>query len=158
MPEEIVGTVGKAIANPRRHGPKAWEATISAWLVNASWAPPFWSWWQVCVIHLRDIPGVRPAHKAYPEAEYALMIMALDPEKGTPDPEGQLHFLHPADVVEQFHGLDDAGAKRLCEMAASAIINGHISPDQDYRSSWKVMIRNAVEHIALGGHPTGGIQ
>src|SRR6266576_2963254 len=55
---------------------------IDTWLVNGAFHP-FWSWWHIGVISLKDFPGMPPAHKKYPEAEYEFSIFALNPD---PDP------------------------------------------------------------------------
>jgi hypothetical protein len=142
-------------------GEPAWAATLNAWIVNVPGAHPFWSWWQVSVVHLRDLHGVPPAHRRYPEAEYEFMIVAFDPDT-PPDPDDRggdgAKFLTPIDVVEQFHGIADAQAAQLCDGAVAAILRGRASPDQDYRSWWHACIRSSVEHAALGGHPKGGPQ
>lgn len=130
------------------------EACLGTWLVYAPWAHPFWHTWAMSVVHLRDIPGVPPAHKKYPEAEYELLIAALDPNKGPdPDhPENGFAFLHPIDVVEQFHGISDRDATRLLESAVRAIVAGTISPDSDYRSVWRDSVKGTVEHYRSGVH------
>ena len=133
------------------------QACLTAWLINVPRAHPFWQWWTVNMIHLRDIPGVRPAHKQYASAEYEFMIAAINPEQcPNPDPdkvdEGY-PFLHPLDVTEQFDGVSDAEAVRICEGAVRTILAGEISPDQDYRSWWHELIQNTVRHFKDGLHP-----
>jgi hypothetical protein len=151
---------GWRVARPAG-GEASWAATLASWIVNVVGAHPWWTWWQVSVVHLRDLPGVRPAHKRYPEAEYEFMIIAFDPET-PPDPDNRggdgARFLTPIDVVEQFHGVDDQQAAELCDRAVATILAGRMSPDQDFRSAWRVLIRNSVEHAALSGHPVGGKQ
>jgi hypothetical protein len=131
------------------------HASISQWLVNRPGAHPYWQWWTVSVVHLRDLPGLKPAKKHYPEAEYEFMIFSIDPEQ-RPDPEpddprGYPHLV-PLDVVVQFHGVTDRDAERICQSAISAIMNGLLSPDQDYRQAWKESIRATVSHFAAGKH------
>jgi hypothetical protein len=126
------------------------------WLVNAPGAHPLWQWWVVALIHLRPIEGVRPAHKRYPEAEHEFIIFSIDPEScPEPDPEkaaeGYPHLV-PIDVVEQFHGVGDHDAKRICESAVRAIVGGVLSPDQDYRGAWKKCIEGTVAHYRAGKH------
>lgn len=134
------------------------QANIAAYLVTgkkhattpADWAGPFhifWNWWMVGVIHLREIEGVKPPHKQYPEAEYELMIVSLNPEAGEPDVDGApgtLSFLSPVDVVEQFHGITDEQAAQVCEAAVKSICMGTMSPDQDFRSAWHRVIQQTV--------------
>jgi hypothetical protein len=142
----------------------AHEASIAAWLVNGPFHP-LWSWWMVAVISLRDIPGVPPAHRQYPEAEYEFLVMSIDPDVGVPDLEaiergddwavvkdGERHkFLSPADAVVHFHGVDDVGALAVGEECISAIVRGAASPDSDWRSWWQAAIPSTVEHVRTGG-------
>ncbi len=131
---------------------------ISSWLINMPGAHAFWSYWTLSIISLRDVPGVKPAVKRYPEAEYEFMIMAINPEKcPLPDPDLMLTdgypWLTPIDVVEQFHGISEMDCRRLAEGAIKAILSGQVSPDQDYRPMWKALIAGTVQHFADGHHP-----
>lgn len=130
-------------------------ATTATWVVNVPGAHPFWSYWLVTVVSLRDIPGLGPAHKAYPEAEYEFSINSIDPERcPVPNPDETLGFplLSPPDVIEQFHGISDEDTTRLVEGAIKAILSGLVSPDQDFRAVWKKLIAGTVEHFASGAH------
>lgn len=153
----MTGRVGRAWKVSIPPGsPSDWSATVASYLVNVVGAHPFWTWWAVSVVSLRQIEGVAPAHKSYPEAEYEFLIVTINPEH-PPDPDAVgdgYRFLMPPDVVEQFHGLNDEEVAKLCMMSASIIVQGKASPDQDWRSWWKAAIPNTVKHIALGGHPT----
>lgn len=145
---------------------KAWvvqadpsKGSITSFQLERPHAHPWWSWYVVSVVHLRDIEGSRPATKLYPEAEYEFQIIALHPDDPVPDPgeitsgKNNYSFLTPLNVVHQFHGLNDAQAKELCEKAVEAIVKIGISPDSDYRRHWFELINNTVQHMALGGHP-----
>lgn len=129
------------------------EATLKGYVVNGPWHP-FWSWWMVAVIHLREIPGTRPPHKHYPEAEYEFMIVSIDPET-VPDPDQpfpqDIRYLSPPDVVKQFHGVTDEQAAEICESAAHNIAMG-ASPDSDNRRWWEGSIERTVEHYRQGIH------
>lgn len=139
-----------------------WAATVSSWVINAPSAHPMWSWWQLSVVHLRDIEGVPKAHKQYPEAQFEFLIMAFNPEKGVPDidlmdagkewgkPAGT--FLSPVDVVHQFHGVTDDQAAEIARVSAWAVTTGLLSPDQDYRSRWEFHLKETVGHWASGKH------
>ncbi len=136
---------------------------LVTWLINGPYHP-FWSWWMLAVVHLRDIPGILPPEKSYPEAEYELMILSLDPgtanirkqpdidliEAGNLD-EGMPGFLTPPDVVFQFHKVTEEQAIKIAEYAVQAIVNGR-SCDSDFREWWKVSLSKTVEHIVLGVH------
>lgn len=122
--------------------------------MNVPGAHAFWSWWTVTLVHLREVPGVPPPHLKYPEAEYEFTIFSINPEAcPEPDPDAVGHpILTPPDVVEQFHGVSDEDAERICLGAVQAIVNGHISPDQDYRGVWKMLMAGTVEHFRQGAH------
>ena len=129
--------------------------SLGGWLVYVPGAHPWWHTWALVLVHLRDIPGVKPAKKSYPEAEYEFLSIALQPDS-TPDPdhpENGFKYLTPFDVVEQFHGVTDGQASRILEGAVRAILGGHVSPDTDYRSVWRALIASTVKHFQEGKHP-----
>ena len=149
-------------------GGRAWElpivplkpdhqACLGRVLVHAPHSHPWWPWKEIYLIHLRDIPDVKPAVKSYPGAEYELGIFSIDLES-CPAPDPDLHvkgypFLHPPDVIEQFDVKNnDRDAKRIFEASIRAIVEGSISPDQDWRSVWKRMLTSTAEHFKSGAH------
>lgn len=149
---DLEGPAGRAWRSPLEgHGV---HATLSAWLVNVPGAHPFWSWWTVGVVHLRELEGFPPPHKRYPEAAYEFMIFAINPEQcPEPDPDDVGHpLLTPPDVIEQFHGVLDADVVHICDLAVKAVVDGRISPDQDYRAHWHQVLTNTVEHFRQGLH------
>jgi hypothetical protein len=134
------------------------QACLGSWLVNVPGAHPFWEYWLVTIVHLRDIPGQsKPATKKYPEAEFEFGIHSIDPAiVPEPDPDNALEgypLLNPPDVIEQFHGISDRDALRVAEGGISAMIHGRISPDQDFRPMWNRLITGTVEHFRSGAHP-----
>lgn len=144
-------------------GRKDWEACLESWILNGPGFHPAWAWWQISVVHLRDIPDVPPAVKHYPKAEYEFSITALNPEKGMPDIDlleagkdwgepNTSKFLLPQDVAKQFHGVGDEQAAKICTAAIRAIVSGFLSPDQDHRSAWNHSIEETVRHMADGRH------
>lgn len=148
---------------PNNPAEKAWTACLESWILNGPGYHPAWAWWQVSVVHLRDIPGVRPSAKHYAEAEYEFMIIAFNPQRGNPDLEaiddgrewGDMRkpkFLFPHDVCKQFHGVNDEQAAQICAAAVSAIVNGYLSPDRDFREAWNHAIDDTVKHMADGKH------
>lgn len=149
------GPYGRAWLLQDTSGKPDYQANCGSWLVNCPSAHPFWHWWLVGLVSLRDIPGVKPAHKKYPEAEYEFMIYSIDPERcPNPEPDDPSGYPHltPFDVLEQFHGVTDHDASRICMSAVHAIVNGVMSPDQDYRSAWKATLAATVQHFREGAH------
>lgn len=133
------------------------NACLGSWVVNVPGAHPFWEHWLVAVVHLRDMPGQsKPAYKKYPEAEFEFGIHSISPETcPQPDPDKALEgypLLSPADVVEHFHGVSDKDALRIGEGAILAMVNGRMSPDQDFRSMWSRLITGTVAHFRSGAH------
>lgn len=149
------GPYGRAWLLQDKSGKPDYQASCGAWLVNCPSAHPFWHWWLVGTTGLRDLPGVKPAVKQYPEAEYEFIIFSIDPQAcpnpEPDDPKGYPH-LTPIDVVEHFHGVSDHDAARICMSAVHAIVNGVLSPDQDYRSAWKASLEATVQHFRSGQH------
>lgn len=135
------------------------DASLSQWLLHVPWSHPIWPWHILSIIHLRDLPGAEPAHKKYPDAEYELLIGAINPKKcPNPDPDSREGYpiLSPLGVSEQFHGLKDAEIPAFGEALVKAIIAGAISPDEDYWSMWHRLICNTIEHrqnVAAGLPP-----
>lgn len=125
-------------------------ATLAMWLVEAPWAHLAWDKWLVSIIHLRDIPNVKEAKKKYPEAEYELMVAALDPQHPIDLDNPRWIFLQPVDLVEQFHGVDDAVAVHIIELLVDRVVAGVLSPDSDYRRAWQELLRSTVEHYTEG--------
>lgn len=133
------------------------DSSISTWIVNGPYHP-FWSWWHVGVISLKDVPGAPPANKQYPEAEYEFAIYSL---QGTPNVQalrdgdlanrGFESFLTPADVTFHFDGVTDEQAREICDAAVRAIIAGQ-SCDSDFRQWWLNSLAETVEHYKAGIH------
>lgn len=152
---DLTGPYGRGWQLKHRDDKPDYQASLGTWLVNCPTAHPFWHWWVVGMVSLRDIPGVKPAHKRYPEAEYEFMIYSINPEEcpnpEPDDPKGYPHLI-PLDVVEQFHGVTDRDASRILTSAMQAIVNGYLSPDQDYRQAWKSSLATTIEHFRSGQH------
>ena len=152
-----------------KHGPggSAWrcgikpttkdhEAGLGSWIIHQPGVHAFWSYWIVALVHLRPIESVRPAHKAYPEAEYEMLCLSLNPEHDPPDPDGgeELHFLTPPDWVHQFHGVTDTQAVEMFERLVEECVAGRLAADSDFGERWKASIWATVEHLTTG-HPQG---
>jgi hypothetical protein len=115
-----------------------------------------WDTWLIQACHLRDVEGMPPAKLHYPEAEYEITILALDPRQGPFDPDQlptQLPFLEPVDLVKQFHGCSDEQVRRMLGLMVREICAGRMSPDSDYRRAWERTIDSTVEHYKAGLHP-----
>lgn len=60
-------------------------------------------------------------------------------------------FLHPADLVFQFHGVTDDQARQICELAVEHIVAGQ-SCDSDFRAYWERTLTSTVAHYVDGTH------
>jgi hypothetical protein len=149
--------MSKALREPDiagSHG-KAWKVkveslqdktTLNAYLISVYGAHPFWNWWLISAIHLRDVEGMPAAVKEYPTATHEFIILTLDPKCCPPDSDDpQYKYLLPADVLIQFDGLTDTDVAKFCTDAVTAIVDGQMSPDQDYRSAWRQLIEYTVQ-------------
>lgn len=131
-------------------------ASLQAWLIYAPASHPHWQWYFIGLVYLRDIPGVAPAHLAYPDATHELLCAALDPDEPIPDPDKwrstPLRMLHPIDQVHQFDVPTDEHAMRLGDLVVIAVCKGVLIPDQDHRAAWQVAVSATAEHIRQGAH------
>ena len=133
------------------------DGTVACYIVRVPGAHAFWDHWNMSVVHLRPIPGVKAATRHRPDVTHELIIGSLDPEEPLPaalvaDGTFRLHILRPLDVVEQFTVRDDAIADRLLELAVRAVVDGFASPDQDWRIWWGQAIHSTAAHFADGTH------
>lgn len=157
---DLIGIAGRAWHTRRPEegsGEPSWQGHVNGYVIEVPGAHPWWRFWTVYVVHLWDIPGAPPAKKHFPEAAYEFAIFAHDPDYPVAVDPGvgtELHPLTPFDVCYQFAGCTDEQASRICDGAVRMILDGRMSPDQDYRSIWKTVIKNTVEHMTAGGHPT----
>lgn len=158
--------VEHCMRHPDQEGPagRAWllraadtpenSASLGTWLVNIPGAHAWWEWWVVGVVHLREEDHLPAPRFAYEGAEYEFTILTIDPEEcPSPDPDlvdDGYSFLHPADVAEQFHGVSDGDAARITAKAISALVEGRISPDEDFRPAWKTLLEETVRAFKAG--------
>lgn len=144
---------------PQDDGDPRLAVSLATYLMFAPNAHPHWNWHIMLGVSLRPVEGVPAAVKHYPEAEYELMVFALDPDQEVPDPHtwplgrGRGLLMDPPDAVVQFHGVTDEQAVEVYSLAAKAVADGILIPDTDHRQKWIGAIRATVEHYRDGGHP-----
>lgn len=133
-----------------------WPAAIGMWFLHAPGAHPLWSWHVVTAVHLRDVEGQPPAHRATPASTHELMILAVDPAHGDPDVDdpGQLgpHLLKPPNMAVQVEDATDEMIDEMLRLLARAFVNGISSPDDDYREDNAAMVLATLEHMRQGRH------
>lgn len=129
-------------------------AFIGGWLIEAPGVHPWWTLWRVDLIHLRDIPGVRPAYKRTPDMTHEVLSGALDPfQPADPDRPDTMKMMHPVDFAVQFKAPSDQVAGRVVASAMRACANGFIHPDTDFRMQWQTSLQSTADCIASGKHP-----
>ena len=138
--------------------PRIATTILPLYLIYAPAAHPLWAWHLILCVSLADTPGVPPANRRYPEAEYELLVLALDPTEPVPDPQHwpfprRVKALHPPDALVQFHGTGNDGASELVTLAARAVAEGTLVPDSDHAEAWRRSIKLTAEHIRHCGHP-----
>ena len=165
----IVGPRGRAwrgedFPKPAEPWRPDWDANCGMWLINVPGCHPFWSWWIVSAVHLRPIEGVKPARLQRPTSTHELMILALNPECGEPDPndyhawvdrqraEKRAHFMTPADLSHQVDAATDEMVTEVCRLLVKAFCDGGSGPDQDYRGLNAQLIDGTLAHMRDGKH------
>lgn len=174
-PPDLVGRVGKAWKvrlDPARLDDKARQlldagVALDSWIVQGPYHLG-WDHWLLYAVDLKDVPGLPPAHRQYPEAQFSIEVWSLRPPEGKAtgmyrdldDVEagrGGFAFLTPCDGVYQFHGVTQDEANDILGKVARLIADGGASPDSDWRSWWRVCIENTVRHYRGEAHlPEGG--
>lgn len=112
---------------------------VAIFIIEASWAHPFWHSYVIFLIHLRGIIDGQPAAIHLPGATHEFMLFALNPDKPR-EPiisEGEpVAYLTPANFGAQFIAENDAAALNRMEQTVQLICDGNLSPDTDFRGAW----------------------
>lgn len=151
LDEPPTGPHGTAVRIPVQDHP----TTVSAWIVNAPYAHPFWKQYSVTVVRLADVEGYPPANKQFADVTHELMIVALNPDVDH-DPdliaagEQTLNHLEPVNVAEQFVA-DDEAAETVCWFVVRAILQGQLPPEpvlgyEEFRAAWSQAIHSTLDH------------
>ena len=124
----ILGAAGEAHHVEARPTSTAQTATLDMWLLHLPYAAP--SVYLLAVVHLRPIPGEKPAVLRIENAEHEIAVYALDPSFD-PHPEDQNTWVttSPAMVVVQVAGLNDDQAVTLATSVAGALAGGVLPVD-----------------------------
>lgn len=130
------------------------DETVCSWLIYAPNAHPLWTFHNLYVVRLREVPGLPPPALRFPAATHELGVLALNPEHQPYTTEKVLElskahglpYLTPHDVCEQFQMSDDE-AKLLAAYAARACAHYVLTPDEDFRAQWRVSLTKTLAHI-----------
>lgn len=131
-------------------------ATLAMFVMYIPEAVAAWSWYGCSVIHLRDIPGTKPPRIDFEGATHEILILALDPREGTPDPfqPGGFKYLLPINVEAQCKLDTDEQALRLLEMISQNCIDGQMPVEPDgiigANKFWVEAIRATADHLRQG--------
>lgn len=152
-----------------------WRAGLQAWVVEADPGvlSPVITHWYGGVVTLRDVPGVPLSHRQFPDAEYEIMSMSIDPSievdwvdlydaraAGEQREIHPGHLLSPADIVFQWKGTTDEQARDLAGAFLRAVLSGN-SPDRPvhpfaafaFDHNWKRVLEETVKHYVSGHWP-----
>ena len=111
------------------------ETTIGAWIIHAPGHHPFWEYYAIACIHLRDVPGMKPAEILLQGATHEIFIWALSPDHKVALND-DLHLLRPVNFTAQFIEESDSSAYKKVEGSIKEIMEGKLSPDTDYNRLW----------------------
>ena len=155
---DLVGAHGRAWkydmeACARRYpsGPTA-ELTVASWIVEARYAHPMWHSYLVAAVALRDMPGVPKAVVHLQGATHEVMVYALNPEQPRAI-NAAPQYLTPANFHGQWRAESDAAAVRFIEETVHLVIDGHLSPDTDFRRDW--IARFSASNMKGPDYPPG---
>jgi len=155
--EGLHGRAWRIAIRPEDRQRPAQAASLAGWHLHCPQAHPFWSWYMVTLIHLREIPGTPPPTLHAPGNSHECIVMSLNPDHPLVEPgriQHPLHYLEPFDHVLQFGGTTDAQAIQVIELYLRACVNGHLSPDSDWRRAWRDLLPGTIEHVVTGTHDT----
>lgn len=133
---------------------RAQGACLESWVLKIPGWSPAWEYYQISVIHLRDIDGEDSAKLQYPEAAYEVMLFALDPGK-TPDvlDKQTLKPLTPFNYVRQFHGVVDDQAKKVCSTLVADLVDGRLMPElqgiHGANDLWNSRVQLAIDYAKV---------
>jgi hypothetical protein len=102
------------------------EAHLIGYLIESRQTGLPWWQFQLSVIHLRPIEGVRPPYLRFPEATHELLVMAYDPKHTvTADGRKRSLFLEPLNFVAQFVATDEK-ATQLADALVRKVLAGEL--------------------------------
>lgn len=101
------GNMGRAMLMTVPGTTPAHQAHLCGWLIESRETGLPWWQFQLSVIHLRQIEGVRPPVLRSPEATHEVMVVAYDPDRPvTADGRKTGVWLQPINLSAQFTSTD----------------------------------------------------
>lgn len=162
----------------RHEGPYGWAerielgpgspgsvTTLVSWFMHLPNQGLGWDDYLLCLITLADVAGYPPANKRYPEAEYEVLVTALDPSVN-PNPKDWTtwHRMEPVNYVTHFDGISDTAAIQVVDALALACVAGLLPGETQVYLDGKMMlvkqlvdlwdetVHDTVHHYRTGGH------
>jgi len=166
--KSFVGPAGTVEWMPQPEYTGDWRAagTMDAWLCDCPGQSPAWRYYVLTGVALRDLPGqTKPPKKQFPEATHEILMVALAPDEH-PEWEPDMlvkgktfTHLHPINVCIHINATDEQ-AQELLTLLAKGVAHGLVPaeppfPNPHHEPTWTKVINATLEHITLGGHPTG---
>jgi hypothetical protein len=148
------GTAQEVTATKLRRPDEA--ATVAAWFLHCPGQSAAWDRYMLYVIHLRPIPGVKPAVVHVPHATHEVVLVALDPERNpVPAKPKTWSFLHPLNVVDQVTVPSDDAAQSLARDCAQAVVDGRLPAEPPLSGAvepWRSALIKTSAHLRGEGH------
>lgn len=114
-------------------------------------AHPMWHDYMLSLVHLRPVEVMPAPSLQNQNSSHELMCFALDPAANNqPTNFDSFKPLLPQNLVFQFEGLTDDQAKEAFAHYLTALSNGRMSPDTDYRTAQRTMLK-AIQRDVLDG-------
>lgn len=102
------------------------KTAIATWLLEfPDKAPP--QNYGISLIHLREVPGLAPAHKVSPNASHELQVFTLKPPATlVPSDPSTWHAEMPPFAVTQFISAEDAQARLATSLLVITLTEGWV--------------------------------
>lgn len=151
--EQLRGPAGHAheVITSGRYAKPDWQASLATWFLNCPGQSAAWDRYVLYVIHLRPIPGVKPAVIRVPGATHEILLIALDPtRRPQPSKPQTWRFLRPINVEEQVILPNDDAARELGRLSARAVL-AEILPAEPAQSGavepWRTSLIRTSAHL-----------
>lgn len=118
----------------------------AVWIVEATWAHPFWHTYRISLCDLETYTGT-PAHIYKEDVTHEVVVNALDSEHPVPekiDFNTCFHPLTPPNHVYQFKAESDEKAEERINDIVRLIENRELSPDTDFTTTWDEIFSDGV--------------
>lgn len=127
------------------------QGTVAVWYLHCPGQSPAWDRYILAVVHLRPIPGVRPAVVNVPHATHEVLVHALDPQRmPTALDPATWAPLRPLNVVEQLQLPDDDAAREVAALAARAVVDGVLPAEPPLSGQvepWRTALLKTAAHL-----------